>query len=258
MPFDPTQTPLTPIQERVLGTLMEKARTVPDTYPLSLNLVLTGCNQKTSRDPVMEVSVSEAEAALGALRILGLVFEGSGSRVPRFEHNAQRALGVGEQQAVLLGLLLLRGPQTAAELRTGGERWYKFADTGSVELFLTELAAFDESCGLGRNPTAGAPLTVLLPKAPGAREQRWMHLLGGYRAPQAFLGSKSAIVHDPRALFATNFDESDTAQEPSVAQTYAGLLQRITALEAQMADQHAAHARLLAQLKDQLGLDGAA
>jgi uncharacterized protein len=86
--------PLSPIEARVLGTLMEKARTVPDTYPLSLNALVAGCNQKTSREPVMEVTEAQAQEALDELKRLSLVFESSGSRVTRWEHNFQRGLGV--------------------------------------------------------------------------------------------------------------------------------------------------------------------
>mgnify|MGYP002651883807 CR=1 FL=1 len=100
--------PLTPIEARVLATLMEKARTVPDTYPLSLNGVVTGCNQKTSREPVMNVSEGQAQEALDDLRALSLVNESHGSRVAKYEHNFQRVYGVPEQSAVLLGLLMLR------------------------------------------------------------------------------------------------------------------------------------------------------
>jgi uncharacterized protein YceH (UPF0502 family) len=109
--------------------------------------------------------------ALDSLKLLSLVFESSGSRVARYEHNFQRVLGVPEQSAVLLGLLMLRGPQTAGELRINSERWYRFADISSVEAFLDELQ--DRSDG------KGGPLVVKLPRAPGAREQRWAHLLCG-------------------------------------------------------------------------------
>ncbi len=166
-----TLRPLSPIEARVLGTLMEKARTVPDSYPLSLNNLLLGCNQKTSREPVMFATEAQAQEALDALRDLQLVRESSGSRVTRFEHNLQRGLNVPEQSAVLLGLLMLRGPQTAAELRLNSERWYRFADVSSVEGFLEELR--------DRSEEKGGPLTVLLPRAPGAREPRWAHLLCG-------------------------------------------------------------------------------
>lgn len=162
---------LTPVEARVLATLMEKARTVPDSYPLSLNSLVLGCNQKTSRDPFMEIEDREAIAALASLKDLGLVRESSGGRVARFEHNAQRGLGVPEQSAVLLGLLMLRGPQTAAELRLNSERWYRFADVSSVEGFLEEMQ--------DRSTEKGGPLVVKLARAPGAREQRWAHLLCG-------------------------------------------------------------------------------
>ena len=125
---------LSPIEARVLATLMEKARTVPDSYPLSLNALVLGCNQKTSREPLMEVSTDEASAAIASLKASSLVFEGSSSRVPRFEHNFQRAAGVTEPQSVLLGLLMLRGPQTPAELRSNAERWYKFAEIGRAHV----------------------------------------------------------------------------------------------------------------------------
>ena len=88
--------PLTPIEARVLGTLMEKARTVPDSYPLTLNAVVSGCNQKTSREPLMNVSDAQAQEALDSLKLLSLVFETSGGRVARWEHNFQRVVGVPE------------------------------------------------------------------------------------------------------------------------------------------------------------------
>lgn len=163
--------PLNPIEARVLGTLMEKARTVPDTYPLSLNLVLTGSNQKSSRDPVMQLSEAEAQEALDGLLALSLVTASHGGRVVRYAHNVQRRLQVPEQSAVLLGLLMLRGPQTAGELRLNAERWYRFADISSVEGFLQELAE--------RSAEQGGPLVQLLPRAPGARESRWTQLLCG-------------------------------------------------------------------------------
>ena len=163
--------PLTPIEARVLGTLMEKARTVPDSYPLTLNTLTLGCNQKTSRDPLMALAESQVQDALDALKLLSLVFESSGSRVARYEHNFQRVVGVPEQSAVLLGLLMLRGPQTAGELRINTERWYRFADISSVEGFLEELQ--------DRSEDKGGALVVKLPRAPGAREQRWAHLLCG-------------------------------------------------------------------------------
>lgn len=158
---------LTATEARVLAVLVEKQHTVPDTYPLSLNALTQGCNQKTARDPVMALSDAEVLAALIELRDLSLVFEVSGARVTRFEHNLKRVYGVPGQAEALLTVLLLRGPQTAAELRLNTERLHRFVDISSVEGFLDELAE--------REP----PLAVKLPKAPGAREARWAALLSG-------------------------------------------------------------------------------
>jgi uncharacterized protein YceH (UPF0502 family) len=162
---------LSPLEARVLGVLVEKAATVPDSYPLSLNSLTLGCNQKTARDPVINATESEVQAAVDALKSLSLVFETSGSRVTRYEHNLPRAIGVPSAAAALLAVLMLRGPQTASELRANCERLHRFADTGSVEAFLEELAARPEE--------KGGPLAQLLPRAPGAREPRWVQLLTG-------------------------------------------------------------------------------
>jgi uncharacterized protein YceH (UPF0502 family) len=158
---------LTPLEARVLGVLVEKQATVPDTYPLSLNSLVAGCNQKTARDPVMNVSDGDVLEAIDGLKQLSLLFESSGSRVVRFEHNAARALAVPGQAVALLATLMLRGPQTAAELRLNCERLHRFADISSVEAFLDELA--------GKTP----PRVVKLARAPGEREARWVHLLCG-------------------------------------------------------------------------------
>ena len=158
---------LTPLEARVLGVLVEKQATVPDTYPLSLNALVAGCNQKTARAPVIDASEADVLGAVDGLKQLSLVFEGSGSRVVRFEHNAARVLGLPSQAVALLAVLLLRGPQTTAELRIHSERLHRFADASSVEGFLDELAA--------RTP----PLVRRLARAPGAREARWAQLLGG-------------------------------------------------------------------------------
>lgn len=158
---------LTPLEARVLGVLVEKQATVPDTYPLSLNSLVAGCNQKTARDPVLNASESDVLAAIDGLKSQSLVFETSGGRVSKYEHNAARGLNVPGAAAALLAVLMLRGPQTVAELRANAERLHRFADISSVEGFLNELA--------DRYP----PRAVLLPRAPGAREPRWAHLLCG-------------------------------------------------------------------------------
>ena len=163
---------LTALEARVLGVLVEKQATVPDTYPLSLNALVAGCNQKTAREPVMAASDADVLEAVDGLKQLSLLFESSGSRVVKFEHNAQRALGVPGQAVALLATLVLRGPQTAAELRLNSERLHRFADISSVEAFLDELAA------------KAPPRVLKLARMPGAREARWAHLLCGEPAPQ--------------------------------------------------------------------------
>jgi uncharacterized protein len=181
-----TPTLLSPVEARVLATLMEKARTVPDSYPLTLNSLLLGCNQKTSREPLMELTESEVSGAVDSLREAGLVHETTGGRATKFTHNAQRGIGVPEQSAVLLGLLMLRGPQTAAELRLNTERWYKFADVSSVEGFLDEMQE--------RSEEKGGPLVIKLDRAPGAREQRWAHLLCGPVDASAMVAARTGTA----------------------------------------------------------------
>ncbi len=163
---------LSPLETRVLGTLVEKQHTVPDTYPLTLNALVAGCNQKSSRVPVMEATEAEVQVALDSLRSANLVIETSGGRVARYSHNFERVLQIPSQAAALLTVLMLRGPQTGGELRINSERLHRFADISAVEVFLQELAA-----------RPAGPLVVQLPRLPGARENRWAHLLGG--APKA-------------------------------------------------------------------------
>jgi uncharacterized protein len=156
------------LESRVLGVLIEKERTVPDSYPLTLNALVTGCNQKTSRDPIIGATDSEVQAAVDSLKSMSLVIESSGGRVARYSHNAERVLQVPKQASALLAVLMLRGPQTAGELRINCERLHTFADISSVEAFLHELA---------QRPSGA--LVRELPRQPGSRENRWMHLLSG-------------------------------------------------------------------------------
>jgi uncharacterized protein YceH (UPF0502 family) len=201
-----------PIEARVLGTLMEKARTVPDSYPLSLNSLMLGCNQKSSRDPVMELTEADVASALDNLTHLALVRTNTSGRVTRYEHNFQRGVGVPEQSAVLLGLLMLRGPQTAGELRLNTERWYKFADISSVEGFLEELQ--------DRSAEKGGPLVVKLARAPGAREQRWAQLLCGPvdEAQWTSQGSTRSSEATPGTLARLEQLETEVAQLREVVQ----------------------------------------
>jgi uncharacterized protein len=171
---------LTLVEARVVAVLVEKQATVPDTYPLSLNSLVAGCNQKTAREPVLQLSEDEVLQALDELKALHLVLEVSGNRVTRYEHNLGRVLGVPSQSVALLCTLMLRGAQTSAELRTHCERLHRFADISSVDGFLDELATRE-------------PLRVLrLPRAPGAREARWAHLLCGPVDTSAMAAAASA------------------------------------------------------------------
>jgi len=171
------------LETRVLGVLAEKQHTVPDTYPLTLNALVSGCNQKTSRQPILEATEPEVQAALDHLKSLSLVVESSGGRVMRYAHNTGRVLGVPPQSVALLASLFLRGPQTVGELRINTERLHRFGDLSAVQGFLDELSELP----------AGA-LVRELARAPGARETRWAHLLSGEPAPDAFPAAAAAPV----------------------------------------------------------------
>jgi uncharacterized protein YceH (UPF0502 family) len=203
---------LTLLETRVLGTLAEKQHTVPDTYPLTLNALLSGCNQKTSRSPVMEASETEVQAGLDSLKQRNLVIESSGSRVARYSQNIDAVLKVPSQSVAILTVLMLRGPQTPGELRINCERLHRFADISALEAFLQELSA----------RPAGA-LVVQLARLPGARENRWAHLLSGAPA---------------------NPIESDVAPVPGDSKS---LEARVARLESEVAELHAALDRLRLQ-----------
>jgi len=157
------------LEARVLAVLAEKAKTTPEQYPLSLNALVAGCNQKTSREPVMALADAEVQAGIETLRGLDLVVEtyGAGGRVPRYAHTFAKVYGVPSAAIDLLTVLILRGPQTVSELRANCERLHHFADADAVEGYLDELAE--------RTP----PLAQRQARAPGAREARWVHLVCG-------------------------------------------------------------------------------
>jgi len=184
------------LETRVLGVLVEKQHTVPDAYPLTLNALVSGCNQKTSRDPVLDASDAEVQATVDHLRTLSLIVESSGGRVMRYAHNVERVLAVPSQSVALIAALMLRGAQTVSELRINTERLHRFADVSAVESFLHELA--------GR--PAGA-LVAELPRQPGTRETRWTHLLSG--APpvltaQAAIGGNEVLAVSEVATLKAN------------------------------------------------------
>lgn len=212
---------LTPLEARVLGVLIEKQHTVPDTYPLSLNALVSGCNQKTARAPVIAVSEAEVLTAVDGLKGLSLVFEGSSSRVVRFEHNTGRVLGLPSQSVALLAVLMLRGPQTAAELRLNCERLHRFADISSVEGFLDELASKE-------------PARVLkLPRAPGSREARWAHLLcGDVVVPTGSLEAEGVVAGvSVGEIAALKIEQSRLADEVAALRTMVERLARELGVE---------------------------
>jgi uncharacterized protein YceH (UPF0502 family) len=211
-----TQRHLTPPEARVLAVLVEKQHTVPDSYPLSLNALTLGCNQKTARDPVTQYTEAEVLNAINGLRELSLVNEVSGSRVVRFDHNAARGLGVASQAVALLTILMLRGPQTAAELRLHTERLHRFADLSSVEAFLDELAE--------KTPAR----VIKLPKAPGSREARWAHLLCGEVILGATQAPNQASLPEatPDELQALRDEQQRMAQELSELKTLVARMAR--------------------------------
>jgi uncharacterized protein YceH (UPF0502 family) len=225
---------LTPLEARVLGVLVEKQHTVPDTYPLSLNALVAGCNQKTARSPVIEATEAEVMTAVDGLKTLSLVFEGSGSRVVRFEHNLGRRLGLPGQSVALLAVLMLRGPQTTAELRLNSERLHKFADLSSVEGFLDELATRE-------------PVRVMkLSRAPGEREARWADLLCGE-------------VALPPAAVAGLAGSATAAASPGAwgADVSAGELAALKAEQARMAAELEQLKALVRRLCGELGIESA-
>jgi uncharacterized protein YceH (UPF0502 family) len=160
-----------PVELRVLGCLIEKQRTTPDQYPLTLNSLRLASNQSTNRDPVVDYDQGTIRAALDRLGHRGWTRLASGptSRVAKFRHLLDEALKLLPSQLALLGVLMLRGPQTVAELRTRGERLYPFPSADDVELALMELAERE--------------LVARLPRRPGEREERWTQLLGEGETP---------------------------------------------------------------------------
>jgi uncharacterized protein YceH (UPF0502 family) len=162
--------PLSLLETRILGVLVEKQLTTPDYYPLTLNALLAGCNQKSSRHPVLNAGEDEVQMALDALKRHTLVVESTGAsgRVARYAHNVDRVLRLPPPVTALLASLMLRGPQTPGELRVNCDRLYRFPDISALEAYLEEMAA----------RPAGA-LALKLPKQPGSREHRYAHLLSG-------------------------------------------------------------------------------
>ena len=201
---------LSEVQARVAGCLIEKEITTPEYYPLSLNALVNACNQKSSRDPVMELSERDVRSALTDLEDAGLVRVLADARVPKFEHRMRDALGgpnLRRDETAVLCLLLLRGPQTPAELRARADRLYSFDDTPAVQSTLERLAAREE------------PMVRVLARQPGSREARWYHLLSG-EVPESLVAAPTS---------APNVRRGPEGEE--LLQRVATLEERVRALE---------------------------
>ncbi|MFP4163484.1 MAG: YceH family protein [Chitinispirillaceae bacterium] len=172
---------LSPVEQRVVGALMEKEMTTPEYYPLTLNALVSACNQKSNRDPVMNLSQREVENVLENLKDRHFVWQMnlSGSRVPKYEHNLRSLFPLSEQEGAVLCVLLLRGPQTPGELRGRTERMTRFSSLDEVESVLKALLERED------------PLVVELSRRPGQKEKRFAHLFS--EPPEQDIESPSAV-----------------------------------------------------------------
>jgi len=170
----PVEISLNEVEARILGVLIEKELSTPDYYPLTINALVNACNQKTNRDPVMDLDDAAVFDALDRLRKDRLVWQvkTQGNRALKYQHNLRDACGLSNESLALLSELLLRGPQTAGELRTRTARMAKFTGVPAVDYALDKLAEHEKG-----------PFVKRLPRQPGQKESRWVHLLGDVNAP---------------------------------------------------------------------------
>jgi hypothetical protein len=203
---------LSAVEQRVLGALLEKQRTVPASYPLTLNALRSACNQTSSRDPITDYDDALLQATLKDLRdreLVRPVWSGAGSRAVKFHQRLEEHLGVGEPELAVLTVLLLRGPQAPGELRSRTARLHPFADRAEVEAVLRGLAERAE------------PLVVELERKPGEKDHRWAHLLGPLpeAAPPPVAVDRDAVIaegaaaRDARVLAAYDAAAAGYAQD---------------------------------------------
>ncbi len=237
-------------EARVLGVLIEKAFTTPDQYPLSLNATTNGCNQKSNRDPVLDFSEAEVRIALQGLRMKGLAGQSvpAGSRVERWRHNAMEALGVGEREAAVLAELLLRGPQTAGELRSRARRMRDLPDLESLERTLEGLRdrGYAKTADGGRAPRTSQLLCRNIDPDAGNSPQAESSTVAPVAAAPAAVSSPA--VSSP----AVPFPAVPSPAVPSRGASEGGghpLAQRVEELERQVAEL----TRSMAQLREELG-----
>lgn len=186
---------LDPVEVRVLGSLMEKQLTTPEYYPLTLNALVAAANQKSNREPVMDLTESEIEHALGRLQDEKLVWRVMGGRAVRFDHNADTVWHLQRREKALLTLLFLRGPQTSGELRGRSDRLQTFESVAEVEDLLRDMAAHSE------------PLVRQLARRPGQKEERWAHTVGGAIVEDAQTGVSVPHVGEPLVVRVQKLEE---------------------------------------------------
>lgn len=192
---------LDPVEIRILGSLIEKQLATPEYYPLTLNALVAAANQKSNREPVMELSEAELQRALDRLQDEKLVWRVMGGRAVRFDHNLDNVWHLTRREKALLGLLFLRGPQTAGELRGRSERLATFDSVAAVEETLRDMAAHSE------------PLVHQLPRRPGQKEERWAHTVGGAIAEPAPLAEpeEPRVSGEPLSVRVTRLEEQVAA-----------------------------------------------
>ncbi len=217
---------LTAEQTRVLGALLEKKHTTPDYYPLTLNSLVTACNQKSNREPVMTLDDQMVLRAIDGLRDMEFAWmvQSVDARVPKYEENMEKKLGLTLQEVAAVCVLLLRGPQTMGEIRSRTNRIYPFDSMDEVAVTLDTLMNHEE------------PLVVKLPLQPGRKEARYMHLFMGEPDYEA-LAEASAAVVAPAA--------SSSVDEARIGE----LEERVTELETQLAALSEAFATFKAQFE---------
>jgi hypothetical protein len=212
------------IQLRVLGSLIEKEITTPENYPLSLNALVNACNQRSSRDPVLDLTEEEVRQALHSLEDKALATVVRDARVPKYEHRIRTVLNLRRDETAVLCLLILRGPQTPGELRSRADRLYTFDDLSAVQSTLERLGARSTTDESG-NPSTG-PLTTILPRQPGSREARYAHLLGD---PPDLSSARSSGASDGASGTYPPASDSTTTQQ--IARLEAEIASLTTALE---------------------------
>ncbi len=219
---------LSPVQIRVLGSLIEKEITTPENYPLSLNALINACNQRSSRDPVLDLDEEQVRQALHALEEQRLIAPYRDARVTKYEHRIRTVLNLRRDETALLCLLLLRGPQTPGELRSRSDRMYTFDDLAAVTATLERMAARlnPEPESATKDPNATGPLVTLLPRQPGAREARYAHLLCG---PVTTIPETPTTPHHPTSQSAQIADLE--AQLASLRHLVETLQARVDTLE---------------------------